>query len=65
MMYNSSNHHNQIIMAEILGLALFIGAIVVLRIFGAWMFRINDVIKLQKEILTELKQLNSSQNNFN
>lgn len=31
--------------------------ILILRWIGAWMFRINDVIKLQKEILDELKRI--------
>ena len=32
--------------------------ILVLRLIGAWMFRINNVINLQKEILQELKKIN-------
>lgn len=51
-------------MAWTLGPFLFILIIVptliilILRWIGAWMFRINDVINLQKEILEELKKLN-------
>jgi hypothetical protein len=30
--------------------------ILILRWIGAWMFRINDIINLQKEILEELKK---------
>jgi hypothetical protein len=36
------------------------GAILVLRLLGAWMLRINDVIRLQKDILQELKKMNES-----
>ena len=36
--------------------------IFVIRWLGAWMLRINDVINLQKEILEELKKLNSKEN---
>jgi hypothetical protein len=31
-------------------------AIIVIRLFGAWMLRINEVINLQREILEELKK---------
>lgn len=33
--------------------------ILITRFLGAWMLRINDIIKLQKEILNELKKLNN------
>ncbi len=36
--------------------------IFVIRWLGAWMLRITDVINLQKEILAELKKLNSKEN---
>ncbi len=36
--------------------------IFVLRWLGAWMLKITDVINLQKEILAELKKLNSKEN---
>ena len=29
-----------------------------LRIFGAWLFRIDEVIILQKQIIEELKKMN-------
>jgi len=35
--------------------------ILILRWIGAWMLRITDVINLQKEILEELKKLNSKE----
>ena len=35
--------------------------IVILRLIGAWIFRINEVIKLQKEILDELKKINTKE----
>jgi len=40
-----------------IGFIIFlIVTIFILRLVGAWMFRINDVINLQKEILAELKK---------
>jgi len=36
-----------------------VGIIFLLRWLGAWMFRINEMIQLQKEILQELKNLNA------
>ena len=38
--------------------AVFAGTILVLRLLGAWMLRISDVVNLQKDILQELKKLN-------
>ncbi len=35
--------------------------ILLLRWLGAWMLRINDVIQLQKEILSELKKMNTGE----
>ena len=37
---------------------LIVVAVFIIRLFGAWMLRINDVIDLQKEILSELKRIN-------
>ena len=46
-------------------LVIFVGIlaviIVVFRLIGAWMFRITDIINLQKEILEELKKINSKE----
>ncbi len=35
---------------------LFVGFILVIRLFGAWMLRIDEVIKLLKEIRDNLKK---------
>jgi flagellar biosynthesis protein FliQ len=32
-------------------------AILIIRLFGAWMLRINEVIKYQKQILDELRRI--------
>lgn len=40
----------------ILGIGVIIIAILILRAFGAWMLRIDEVISVQKEILAELKK---------
>lgn len=39
----------------IAGIVIFV---FVIRLFGAWMLRIDEVIKYQKEILLELKKRN-------
>jgi len=33
--------------------------LLIMRLFGSWMLRIDDVIHYQKEIVEELKKLNS------
>ncbi|PZV82157.1 hypothetical protein CLV31_10917 [Algoriphagus aquaeductus] len=33
--------------------------LIILRFVGAWLFRIDDVIDLQKKIFEELKRINS------
>jgi hypothetical protein len=45
-------------MEAIVAIAVFVGIILVLRLLGAWMLRINEVITLQKDILQELKKMN-------
>jgi hypothetical protein len=40
----------------VLALLITVIAIIVIRLFGAWMLRINEVINLQREILEELKR---------
>ena len=45
-------------------LTLILGPVIivlVLRWLGAWMLRITEVISLQKEILEELKKMNSKE----
>ncbi len=44
----------------IVGLAILAVIVLVMRLFGAWMLRIDEVIKYQKEILSELKKANSN-----
>jgi len=46
-------------MELIVGLVIFVVIILIIRLFGAWMLRIDEVIKKQKEMLIELKKLNS------
>ena len=46
------------IMEVIIGLIIIVAIIFITRLFGAWMLRIDEVIKYQKEILTELKRHN-------
>jgi flagellar biosynthesis protein FliQ len=44
-------------MEVILPIVLLVVIIFVIRLFGAWMLRIDEVIKYQKEILTELRKM--------
>lgn len=44
----------------LIGIGAFILVLLVIRAFGAWMLRIDEVIDIQKEILQELKKSNSS-----
>ena len=46
-------------MEALIGIAIFIGIVLILRLIGSWMLRINEVINLQKDILHELKKLSS------
>lgn len=38
-------------------IALVIG-IIITRLLGSWLLRINEIIKLQKETLIELRKIN-------
>ena len=42
-------------------LIIYLGAVVIgillLRLLGAWMLRINEIITLQKEMLEEIRRL--------
>lgn len=42
-------------MEVILGIVIIVAFIFIIRAFGAWMLRIDEVIDIQKEILKELK----------
>lgn len=44
----------------IIGILVILIAVLLLRTFGAWMLRIDEVIKYEKEILEELKKLNNN-----
>ncbi|MHB9140333.1 MAG: hypothetical protein ACYC25_00470 [Paludibacter sp.] len=44
----------------IIGFIVIIVAILLLRGIGAWMLRIDEVIKYEKEIIEELKKLNNN-----
>ncbi len=46
---------------DFLGILIFcIVFLLIMRLLGSWMLRIDDVIHYQKEILKELKTLNSN-----
>lgn len=42
-------------MEVLIGIILLIAFILIIRLFGAWMLRIDEIIKLQKEMLVEMK----------
>lgn len=52
---------NTLIMEVLIGIILLIAFILIIRLFGAWMLRIDEIIKLQKEMLVEMKK-HSQQN---
>jgi hypothetical protein len=52
---------NILIMVVLIGIILLIVFILIIRLFGAWMLRIDEIIKLQKEMLLEMKK-HSQQN---
>lgn len=47
---------NTFIMEVLIGIILLIAFILIIRLFGAWMLRIDEIIKLQKEMLVEMKK---------
>ena len=47
---------NILIMVVLIGIILLIVFIFIIRLFGAWMLRIDEIIKLQKEMLVEMKK---------
>ena len=47
---------NTFIMVVLIGIILLIVFILIIRLFGAWMLRIDEIIKLQKEMLLEMKK---------
>ena len=43
------------IVTILLGIAVIIGTILIIRLLGAWMLRVNEVITLLREILNTLR----------
>jgi len=43
----------------IIFLIVTVAIIFIIRLFGAWMLRIDDVIALQKQMLNELKKIST------
>jgi len=52
---------NILIKEVLIGIILLIVFILIIRLFGAWMLRIDEIIKLQKEMLVEMRK-HSQQN---
>jgi len=44
-------------------LVLFVVCVILLRLFGAWMLRIDEVIANQKELIKTLDRLNNNLSN--
>ncbi len=42
----------------VIAIVIFIGAVLLMRAIGAWMLRIDEVIRLQKEMLEEMRKRN-------
>lgn len=51
-------------MEFLIRIAFLIIAILIMRALGAWMLRINDVVRYQKEILAELKRIRNNENSM-
>lgn len=45
-------------MGFIIGIIVLVVVVLIIRLFGAWMLRIDEIIKNQKEILAEMKKYN-------
>jgi hypothetical protein len=43
-------------MEVLIGIGAIVGFVLIIRLFGAWMLRIDEIIKLQKEMLEELRK---------
>jgi len=46
-------------MEFIIGIVVLVVVVLIIRLFGAWMLRIDEIIKNQKEILAEMKKYNN------
>lgn len=46
-------------------LIIILGIILITRLFGAWMLRINELIDLQQATLNEIKKTNQKLNRTN
>jgi anaerobic ribonucleoside-triphosphate reductase len=51
-------------MEFIIGLVILVVVVFLIRAFGAWMLRIDEVINVQKEILKEIKKYSENSNNI-
>jgi len=49
----------------IIWIGLFVGCIVVIRLFGSWMLRINDVIDELQKLNKKVDKLNNSMDTAN
>lgn len=49
-------------MEFIVGIIVLVVIVFVIRLFGAWMLRIDEIITNQKEILVELRKGNKGDN---
>ena len=47
-------------MEFVYGILVLIAMVLILRAIGAWMLRIDEVIKLEEQILEELKKRNGT-----
>lgn len=45
-------------MELIIGIIILVAIILIIRLSGAWMLRIDEIIRYQKEILAEIKKQN-------
>lgn len=50
----------EVLIPLMLGIGMIVVLILIIRTFGAWMLRINEIIELQEEILRVLRSVNNN-----
>tara|TARA_Y100000588_G_C14015618_1_gene821940 strand:+ start:50 stop:277 length:228 start_codon:yes stop_codon:yes gene_type:complete len=55
--FNQEDASSGSLIAFVIGLAIFIGIILIMRSIGAWMFRINEVVEQLEKINYQLNKL--------
>jgi len=51
-------------MEILLGIGFIVIMIIAIRLFGAWMLRIDEIIRNQKQLINSIERLNDNLGNF-